>query len=132
MWIIGFVLFAVGIILVIAASVNKKKHKRCSAETQGMLKDIFKTDSSGGEGHAYLYTYLVNGTEYQLKSTAASPQTNNIGDQCIIWYNPAKPKEAMVYHPSSMKTYNILLIIGIVMIPLGLFLTVLGAVQQSM
>ena len=35
MWAIGFGLFLLGIIFMIVAPINKRKNRRCSAQTQG-------------------------------------------------------------------------------------------------
>jgi uncharacterized membrane protein len=133
MWIAGFALFVLGIVFVIVAPINKKKNSRCSMETQGILKEIFETGSAdGGGGHAYIYSYSVDGKEYQIKSTIHSSQADNVGDNCTIWYNPKNPKEAQPFHYGSLKIYNIILVIGIIMVLLGFFLTVIGAAMQSM
>ena len=130
MWIVGFVVFVIGIILTIIAPINKKKNSRCSSQTQGILKESFERDnSSGSAGHTYIYSYAVNGVAYETKSTILSKQVNEVGDPCTIWYNPNKPEEAQPFHYESVKIYNILLAIGIVMIPLGLFLILFGAAQ---
>lgn len=129
MVVVGLVLFILGIIFVIVAPINKKKNARCSMQTQGTLKEKWEGDSSDGGGvDTYLYSYYVDGIEYQTKSSICSPEANSIGDSCTIWYNPAKPKEAQPFHSDSDKGYKILIIIGIVMIPLGIILSFLGIV----
>ena len=47
MAIAGFALFifGVGVILVIVAPIGKRKNKRCSAQTQGTLREIRGRDS---------------------------------------------------------------------------------------
>lgn len=67
----------------------------------------------------YYYTYYVDGVEYTIKSTIISKEARNIGDSCTIWYNPKKPKVAQPFHYESTKIYNIIIIIGVVMIPAG-------------
>ena len=124
MWALGFALFVLGIVFIIVAPINKRKNSRCSEETQGVLiKDAVKD-----HGHVYIYSYYVDGIEYTLKSTVGSKQVNKVGDSCTIWYNPAKPKDAQPFHYGSAKVYNIILIIGIVMVPLGIIITLLGIV----
>ena len=118
----GFAIFLLGIIFIIVAPINKKKNNRCSAQTQGMLIDFW----ARRHGHTYLYSYTVDGTEYQVQSVNLSPEAKEIGDNCTIWYDPKKPKDAQPFHYESNKIYNIILIIGIVMLPLGFLLTVLG------
>ena len=130
MWVAGFALFVLGIVFVIVAPINRRKNARCSAQTQGRLIETFETEnSSGGGGHAFVFSYYVDGIEYRLKSSAASKEAKNVGDQCTIWYNPKKPKDAQVFHYDSAKVYQIILIIGIVMILLGAVLTMFGASQ---
>lgn len=127
MGIIGFGLFILGVIFIICYKINKNKNKRCSAQTEGTLMEIFETtDSNGSTGHAYLYSYYVDGIEYKLKSTALNKQVNKEGDKCTIWYNPKKPKEAQEFHYESDKVYKIILLIGIVMVLLGIVLPIIG------
>lgn len=133
MWIAGFAVFVLGMILTIVASINKKKNTRCSSQTQGILKGSFETENSqGSTGRTYIYSYSVNGVAYQTKSTILSKQANEIGDNCTIWYNPKKPEDAQPFHYDSVKIYNIILAIGIVMILLGFLLFMFGVVQQSL
>ena len=133
MGIAGFALFVLGLIFIIVAPINKRKNSRCSAQTQGTLRDVrIREGSNGSRGHTYYYSYNVDGIEYQLKSVNRSSEANNIGDNCTIWYNPAKPKDAQPFHYDSGKVYTIILIIGIVIILLGLILTVLGLGRPSM
>ncbi len=109
----GFIILGVGIILLICYPISKSKNKRCSAQTQGTLVKIFDTDSSDGNvGHAHIYSYYVNGIEYQLKSTAYNKQVDQVGDQCTIWYNPKNPKEAQEFRYETNKVYTIILICG--------------------
>ncbi|MBO5999449.1 MAG: DUF3592 domain-containing protein [Lachnospiraceae bacterium] len=122
MAILGFMLFVLGLIFVIVAPINKKKNSRCSAQVQGKLTGIRKRE----HGHTYIYSYSVDGTEYQVKSVNSSPEASKIGDSCTIWYDPAKPKTAQPFHYESGKVYRIILIIGIVMILLGILLLVIG------
>ncbi len=133
MWAIGFAIFVLGLIFVIVAPINKRKNTRCSAQTQGMMTDIIKRRNSDGPlPSMYVYSYSVNGVEYQIKSTIRSTEADDIGDQCTIWYNPKKPKNAQPFHYGSTKVYNIILVIGIVMVLLGIVLTMYGAAQSSM
>ncbi len=122
---IGFMLFVLGIIFIIVAPINKKKNSRCSAKTQGKLLEIRKRE----HGHTYIYSYSVNGTEYQIRSVNRSPEVNSIGDSCTLWYDPAKPKAAQPFHYESTKIYTVILIIGIVLLLLGLLLLVIGVAR---
>lgn len=127
MAIAGFALFVMGIIFMIVAPINRRKNARCSAQTQGTLREVWERENSeGSAGHTYVYSYQVNGIEYQMKSVNRSPQANKVGDPCTIWYNPAKPKDAQPFHYDSGKVYTIILILGIVMLLLGIFLTLFG------
>ena len=131
MWAIGFALFVLGIIFVIVAPINKRKNSRCSAETQGVMKDaVRRRNSSGATVYTYYYTYSVDGIEYEIKSTIHSKEADGVGDSCTIWYDPANPKKAQPFHYGSTKVYTIILIIGIVLIPLGLILTAAGAAMS--
>ena len=128
MWIVGFSLFVLGLVFVIVAPINKKKNARCSAQTERVLRNVFaKRSSRGSAGNTYIYSYFVNGIEYQTKSTICSPQIRKVGDSCTIWYNPKKPEDALSIHYASAKIYTIILIIGIVMVLLGIVLTAAGA-----
>ena len=128
MWIVGFSLFVLGLVFVIVAPINKRKNARCSAQTEGVLRNVFaKRSSRGSAGNTYIYSYFVNGIEYQTKSTICSPQIRKVGDSCTIWYNPKKPEDAQPFHYESAKIYTIILIIGIVMVLLGIVLTAAGA-----
>lgn len=91
----GFALFVIGVIFIIVSPINKKKNARCSMQTKGILMKILeREDSDGPLPSMYVYSYYVDGIEYQLKSTAYNPQVDKVGDHCTIWYNPAKPKGA--------------------------------------
>ena len=128
MWIAGFSLFVLGLIFVIVAPINRRKNNRCSAQTQGTLEKIFKTeDANGHVAHRYVYSYSVDGIEYKLRSTVISPETSKVGDRGPIWYNPRKPKEAQAFHYDSSKVYKILFMIGIAMLLLGIVLIGVGA-----
>ena len=128
MWIAGFSLFVLGFIFVIVAPINRRKNNRCSAQTQGTLEKIFKTENANGHiSHRYVYSYSVDGIEYKLRSTVSSPGTNKVGDRGPVWYNPKKPKEAQAFHYDSAKVYKILSIIGAGMLLLGIVLTLVGA-----
>ena len=122
---IGFMLFVLGIIFIIVAPINRKKNSRCSAKAQGRLLEVRKRE----HGHTYIYSYSVNGTGYQIKSVNRSPEANNVGDSCTIWYDPAKPQAAQPFHYESGKIYTVILIIGIALILLGLLLLVIGVAR---
>ena len=134
MSIAGFALFifGVGVILVIVAPIGKRKNKRCSAQTQGTLREIRGRYNSDGSLHGmHVYAYFVDGIEYQLKSTAVNPHVHNVGDSCPIWYDPKNPKVALEYHYRSNKLFNILLVAGFVLILLGLVLLFVGLVPHA-
>ena len=77
----------------------------------------------------HVYSYQANGIEYQLKTLDHSLQVKEVGDNCTIWYNPARPEDAQAFRGSD-KYLKILLIIGIMMVLLGILLTGVGFVQQ--
>lgn len=131
MWALGFAIFVLGLIFVIVAPINKRKNTRCSAETQGTLINIIERRNSDGRlPSMYLYSYSVNGVEYQTKSTFHSSEADEVGDQCTIWYNPKKPQAAQPFHYGSTKIYNIILIVGIAMLVLGIVLTLYGVAHS--
>ncbi|MBP3893463.1 MAG: hypothetical protein J6D34_05400 [Atopobiaceae bacterium] len=58
MWVIGFALFVLGIIFLISYPISKRKNNRCSAQTEGMLSDSYRTRNSNGDiKRTYVYTY---------------------------------------------------------------------------
>ncbi len=127
MWAIGLFLFLLGIILVIVAPIGKKKNARCSEQVPAVLRDVReKRGDDDMVSHIYTFSYTVDGTEYKLVTSANSSGASEIGDNCTLWYNPKKPSEALTAHYESAKLFNILLIVGIVMIPLGLVLMLVG------
>ena len=127
MWVAGFSLFLLGIIFMIVAPVNRRKNRRCSAQTQGTLIKIFETENSDTTtGHAYIYAYYVDGIEYKLRSTVRSQVTHEVGDTGTIWYNPRNPKDAQAFRYESDKVYKILFLIGVVMLLIGVVLFVAG------
>ncbi len=96
-----------------------------------MLEDVYVTHNShGSAGQRCIYSYAVDGVEYRMKSTIFSAEADAAGDSCTIWYNPKKPQEAQPFRYGSKKVYNIILAIGIVLIPLGLVLIGAGAAAQ--
>ena len=116
-------LFLLGIIFIIIAPINKKKNARCSAKTQGTLEGTqARYNSKGSLPDMNFYSYLVDGVEYQIKSTVRSSEANGIGDSCTIWYDPNNPEDAQPFHYESPKVYKIILIIGIVMVLIGFVL----------
>ncbi|MDO5131959.1 MAG: DUF3592 domain-containing protein [Eubacteriales bacterium] len=130
MIIAGFMVFVIGVIFIISYPINKRKNARCTGQTQGMLVEIRRRYGSKGRRKSmHVYSYSVNGIEYMLKTLDYSPQADRVGDVCPIWYNPAKPEDAQAFHGTD-KYLRTLLIIGIVMVLLGMFLTCLGFVQQ--
>ena len=130
MTIAGFVLFFIGFILIICYPVNKKKNARCSAQTQGKLSEIRRRhNSSGSLKDMHVYSYQVDGIEYQLRTLDHSLQVNEVGDPCTIWYNPAKPKDAQAFRGSD-QYLKILLFIGIALLLLGIFLICISFVRQ--
>ena len=130
---VAFALFLLGLILVISISITKKKNKRCSAQTQGRWIAIVDQDNSNGTAPSvFVYSYDVNGVEYQIKSTAINKNVKNIGDACPIWYNPSNPKEATETHYESNQLYTIILIIGIVMMAASFVLPIVSIALQAM
>lgn len=113
----GLFLFLLGIILVIVAPIGKHKNNRCKAQTEGTLINIRERHNSKGRlASMKTYSYTVNGKQYLLNSTAINPNAAGVGDQCPIWYNPKKPEDALEYRYKSNKLFNILLIVGILLI----------------
>ena len=77
-----------------------------------------------------VYAYQVDGIEYQTKSTAINREASEVGDECSIWYNPKKPKDAQPFHYESAKAYRIIFLIGIALVLLGLVLFVVGVASM--
>ena len=125
MWMAGLFFFLLGIIFMIVSPINRKKNARCSAQAQGKLTDIRRRK----RGFWYFYSYEVNGNRYEVRSTNSSPEANEIGDTCTIWYDPAKPEDSQPFRYESDKVYRIILIIGIVSLLLGMFLIFLDIVK---
>lgn len=125
---VGLFLFGLGLILVIVAPIGKRKNNRCSKQTQGTLREIRERYNSNGRLPSMnVYSYRVDGVEYQLKSTAINPNASRVGDQCPIWYDPKKPSVALEYRNPSNRLFNILLIIGIVLLLSPIVLIVIAA-----
>ena len=131
MGILCFTLFIFGIALIIIYAAVMRKHTRCSAQTQGMLKEIRKNRSRKTSRLEYRYSFYLDGIEYQFKTFDRSPQTNKAGDTCTIWYNPKKPKDALAHRYNSYRAFKILLIGGIVMILLALILPFFSLAMQA-
>lgn len=130
MLIAGFVLFVVGIVFIVSYPYNKRRNARCTVQTQGVLSDIQKRfNSKGSLKPAHIYTYTVDGVEYQLRTLDHSLQVSRVGDSCDIWYNPQKPEDAQAFRGSD-KYLKTLLMVGIAALLLGIVLTCVGFVQQ--
>ena len=131
MWAIGLAVFLLGIIFIIIAPINKRKNNRCSAQTNGMLINSYRTMSSkGAVRYRYVYSYFVDGIEYQITSTIQSKEAARMGDYCTIWYNPKNPKDAQPFHYESTNVYTIILILGFVLVLLGIILILVGAAKS--
>ena len=129
---VGLFLFLLGLILVIVAPIGKRKNKRSTAQTQGTLVEIRERYNSDSQLPSMkVYSYSVDGIEYQLKSTAINPKASKVGDRCPIWYDPKNPKNALEYRYKSNKLFNILLIVGIVLLLSPIILAVISAGMQS-
>lgn len=125
---LGLFFFLLGLILVIVAPIGKHKNKRCSAQTQGTLINIRERYNSKGRlASMKTYSYTVNGTQYLLNSTAINPHASRVGDQCPIWYNPKKPSVALEHRYASNKLFNILIIVGILMLLSPIYLSFIYA-----
>ena len=130
MIIAGFMVFVIGVIFIISYPINRKKNARCSEQTQGTLSAIRERNNSKGSlKDMHVYSYSVDGTEYQLKTLDHSQEVDRVGDSCTIWYNPANPQDAQAFHGSD-KYLKALLLIGIVLALLGIILICSGFVQQ--
>ncbi len=124
--------FLLGLILIISGAVNKRKNKRCSAQTQGRwIGTVTRSNSQGSLPSASVYSYYVDGVEYKIKSTAINKNVRHVGDTCPIWYNPKKPKEAQEFHYEKNKTYTIILLVGIGLILLSFVVPFIGIAIQA-
>lgn len=129
--IICFIVFLIGLLLLIIFASVKRKHTRCCEEARGTLMKTIRT-TNDTERTMYIYSYRVDGVEYQLKSYDKSREVSNIGDHCTIWYNPKKPKDAMAFRYKSNKVFNIFIIVGIVMMVLTFVLPIIGAAMSAL
>jgi hypothetical protein len=126
MLIAAFVVFVVGLILIICYPINKSKNKRCSEQTEGILMNILHHSSDEGVPKSmHIYSYRVDGVEYQLRTLDHSPDAHQIGDHCTIWYNPRKPKDAQAFRGSD-KYLKTILYVGLGLVLLGIVLTFVG------
>ena len=129
---IGLFLFLLGIILVIVAPIGKHKNKRCSEQAEGTLIRVQeRRNSKGVLASLKIYSYTVDGVEYQFKSTAINPNAGRVGDRCPIWYDPKKPQVALEYRYNTNWLFNILLIVGILMILSPFVMLVISAGMQA-
>ena len=127
---VGLILLFIGFIFMISYPINKKKNARCSEQTQGELIKIRKRyDSEGSLKSKHVYSYEVDGIEYQLETLDHSPEVNNVGDTCTIWYNPKKPKDAQAYRGSA-KYLKSLLLVGIALFLVGILVLCLSFVRS--
>ncbi len=132
MGIAGFSLLVIGLLFMVGCANGRKKNARCSAQTESVLTKVFDTENAAGStGRAYLYSYTVGGVAFQLRTGVRSPQTKDAGDSCSVWYNPAKPKDAQVFHYESEKQFRLFLIIGTVLILPGIVLICFGLARSA-
>jgi len=124
MAVIGLTAALLGVILIIVYFAVKSQQTRCSAQTQGTLEEIGRAGDN--DRSVYSYAYRVDGIDYRLRSYDRCPDTHEVGDVGVIWYNPRKPKEAIAYRLQSYTYLKILLYVGIPLIPIGLLLGVAG------
>jgi len=130
MTITGIVVLFIGFTLIISYPINRKKNARCTQQTQGVLEEVRRRyNSKGSLKSMHIYSYQVEGIDYQLATLDYSPEVKRPGDQCTIWYNPEKPQDAQAYRASD-KYLKILLIIGIVLIVVGIVITFVGLAQS--
>ena len=128
--IVGIVLWFVGLVFVISYPINKKKNARCTEQTQGTLVGFQERyNSSGRLPSEHVYSYSVDGVEYQFKSPEYNPGAQNIGDICTIWYDPERPEIAQAFRGSA-KYLKTLRNIGIALIIIGIAVMCFGCVQQ--
>ena len=130
MAITGIVVLFIGITLIISYPINKRKNSRCTAQTQGTLARVRKRyNKNGNLKSMHVYTYRVDGIDYELATLDHSPDAHKPGDVCTIWYNPAKPKDAQAYRASD-KYLKILLYVGLALVLVGLAIVFFGLVRQ--
>ena len=123
---IGFVMFFIGLILIICYPINVKKNHRCTEQTEGVLVKIQRRfDSDGHKKSMHIYSYEVDGIEYQLKTLDHSKEAHKEGDTCTIWYNPKKPKDAQAFRGSA-EYLKKLLLVGVALFVLGIIVMFVG------
>lgn len=122
----GVGLFFIGIVVMICYPINKKKNARCSAQTQGTLENIIERyNSEGSLKDMHVYSYQVDGVDYELRTVDHNLDVKEVGDTCTIWYNPKKPKDAQAFRGSD-KYLKYLLLLGVGITLLGIILTFVG------
>ena len=128
MWAVGLTLLLLGIILIILYPIVKGKNDRCSEQTAGVLRQVVGHTSDRLAKDLHVYSYMVDGKDYLIKTRDYSLRENiSVGDTCTIWYNPAKPEEAMPFHYETNRFFRVLLILGLIFVPVGLVLICVGA-----
>ena len=94
-------LFTAGVIFVLAAF--RRKQKRCSAETEGIVAGYdtrISTDSETGDSEVYapVFEYWYDG--HLCRSTSryySGKQNYDIGQKVTLYINPDKPEEFLDY-----------------------------------
>ena len=129
MTITGIVVLFIGFTLIISYPINRKKNARCTQQTQGVLEEVRRRyNSKGSLKSMHVYSYQVAGVDYQLATLDYSPEAKRPGDQCTIWYNPAKPQDAQAYRASD-KYLKLLLVIGIALLVVGIVIIFVGLIR---
>ncbi len=97
----GIFLFVGFLFCCVAAGMNmslKKKHKTCTAQTVGTVKDlrrVHQRDTDNVDFYTWnaVFSYYANGTQYEkLSSFGTSRKKFKVGQSVIIFYDPANPK----------------------------------------
>lgn len=86
---------------------------------------IEREDAQGPLPEFRVFSYTVDGVEYNLKTGERSKEASSIGESCTIWYNPKKPQDAEVFRGSD-EYLKKLLIIGIVLVLVGIVMFFIG------
>ena len=73
----------------------------------------------------HVYSYQVDGVDYELRTVDHNLDVKEVGDTCTIWYNPKKPKVAQAFRGSD-KYLKYLLFLGVGITLLGIILTFAG------
>ncbi len=133
MAIVGFILFVLGLIMLIYAPIHARQNKRRTETVTGTItfvKEVLQKNSSIGHPmYDYFFTvdYIVDGITHTTHSPRWSTRMN-VGDEVTVCYNPNKADDSHIkeFHGDSSKP---ILIVALILLALGLLLFVIGVIK---